>query len=68
MVTSLAVLHRQTDRQYVIPSLAGSQNLGQTMNGSVETACTEFVARRNGVKTDTETQQHHEQYKQYRTH
>ena len=33
------VEHRQTDRQYVIPSLVGSENLCQTMNGSVETAC-----------------------------
>ncbi len=45
MVTSLTMSHvrqaehRQTDRQYAILSLAGSQNLCQTMNGSVETAC-----------------------------
>ena len=45
MVTSLAMLHvrqaehRQTDRQYAILSLASSQNLCQTMNGPVETAC-----------------------------
>ncbi len=31
--------HRQTDRQYAILSLASSQNLCQTMNGPVETAC-----------------------------
>ena len=58
MVTSLAMLHvrqvehRQTDRQYVIPSLVGSENLCQIMNGSVETACVTKTVLSDNTQVD----------------